>query len=80
MRRRAVAGLAIGILFFLLFLAAILTGAGFSPVGTAIAASPGTVLWNTRTVEVLAQGFILLAGAIAILLMLGNERNSEEEL
>jgi hypothetical protein len=79
MRTRAVAGLALGVVFFLLFLAILFTTPGFPAGGGVSPASPGSVLWNMRTVEVLAQGFILLAGAVAILLMLGNERNREAE-
>jgi hypothetical protein len=74
-RGRGVAGLALGILFFLQFLGILLTGAGVPSGGVPAPAAPGAVLWNTRTVEVLAQGFILLAGSVAILLLLGRDRN-----
>jgi ABC-type Fe3+ transport system permease subunit len=79
MRARAIAGSALGIGFLIVFLAAILSVPPFFVAGGAVPTSPGAVLWNARTVEVLAQGFILLGGAVAILLMLGNERNREVE-
>lgn len=79
MRARSVAGIALGIAFLILFLAAMLSVPPLSPAGEAVPSAPGTVLWNARTIEVLAQGFILLGGAVAILLLLGAGRNREAE-
>ena len=41
------------------------------PVTPAVALRAGEALWKGRTYEVILQGFITLAGVMAILLLLG---------
>jgi hypothetical protein len=77
MRGSPVAGAVAGILFLVVLLAAVLPGA---PALTALPpamAQVGVALWEGRTVEVLLQGFILLAGAAAVLLYLGTRAPRE---
>ena len=71
MRGSAFAGALTGLLFLLVLLAAVLPGAPALPASPPGAVAVGAALWEGRTVEVLLQGFILLAGSAAVLLYLG---------
>jgi hypothetical protein len=69
---RDLAGIAIAAAFLGLFLAAVVQG-GFPAPAIPAGQGVGTALWEGRTLEVLLQAAILLAGVIAILLLLGRE-------
>ena len=74
MTKKLLAGtiLALG---FLLLLVISITGLTVSwPATMPEQGSIGTALWNVRTTDVVFQGFIILAGVIAILLLLGPGR------
>jgi hypothetical protein len=71
MRGSSVAGALIGVLFLLLLAAAFLPGAPSLPSTEPGLAGVGTALGEGRALEVLLQGFILLAGAAGVLLFLG---------
>ena len=47
------------------------------PAAGPVATGVGTTLWRERTLEVMLQGFIILAGVISILLLLGAGRARE---
>lgn len=65
------AGIVLAVLFF------VFAGAGLArldlgwPALTPVAATIGEAVWHVRTIDVVFQGFIILAGVAAILLLLG---------
>jgi hypothetical protein len=71
MRGSSIAGALTGILFLLVLLAAVLPGAPALPAAPPGTAQVGTALWEGRSMEVLLQGLILLAGSAGVLLYLG---------
>jgi hypothetical protein len=77
MRGASIAGAVTGILFLAVVLAAVLPGAPALPAMPPAPAQVGAALWEDRTVEVLFQGFILLAGSAAVLLYLGTRAPKE---
>jgi hypothetical protein len=61
--------------FFILALA-LAAPPAWSWQGMALASpAVGSVLWKSRTFEVLLQGMIVLAGVLSILLLLGRNRS-----
>ena len=77
MRGSSVAGAVVGLLFLLVLLAAVLPGAPALPAVPPAPAQVGAALWEGRTMEVLLQGFILLAGSAAVLFYLGTRTPRE---
>jgi len=77
MRGSSVAGALTGILLLLVLLATVLPGAPALPTAGPGIGNVGAALWEDRTAEVLLQGFILLAGAAAVLLFLGSRAPRE---
>jgi hypothetical protein len=77
MRGSSVAGALIGVLFLLLLVNTFFPGAPAFPSAEPGLAGVGTALWEGRALEVLLQGFILLAGAAAVLLFLGSRTPRE---
>ena len=77
MRGSSVAGALIGVLFLLLITAAFLPGAPSFPSSEPGLTGVGTALWEGRALEVILQGFILLAGAAGVLLFLGSRTPRE---
>jgi hypothetical protein len=71
MNPKNTAALFLGVTFFLLFLVLVLPYCASWPVAPVRLAAAGKALWNGRTYEVILQGFIMLAGVMAILLLLG---------
>jgi hypothetical protein len=77
MRGSSAAGVLTGILFLLVILAAVLPGVpALASVGPGLG-GVGAALWVERAAEVILQGFILLAGAAAVLLFLGTRAPKE---
>lgn len=73
MSAKIVVGLLLGAAFLVVF------GFGLSWFGLAWPAavpggSVGAAMWGERTAEVLFQGFVILSGVFAILLLLGARR------
>jgi hypothetical protein len=68
--KTACAGI-LGSVFLVIFIALIVPHALSWPMVTPVSAGIGAVLWKGRTYEVLLQGIIILAGVMAILLLLG---------
>jgi hypothetical protein len=77
MRASSIAGALAGTLFLIVLLAAVLPGAPPLPAVPPVPAQVGIALWEGRAAEVLLQGFILLAGAAAVLLYLGTRAPKE---
>ena len=77
MRGSSVAGPLVGILLLAALVAALIPAAPALPAVEPVSTGVGTALWEGRTVEVLLQGFIILAGAIAVLLFLGSRSPRE---
>lgn len=74
MNRKNVSAVILCTLFFLVFLAVLANGMPSWPATIPSATSVGAALWKGRTLEVLAMGFIILAGVVSILLLLGPDR------
>jgi hypothetical protein len=77
MNAKAAAGLFLGVVFFLLLIVAILSIATPWPAGAPVNTDVGYAKWGVRSFEVLLQGIILLAGVVAIILLLGSRRSRE---
>lgn len=70
MNGKALAGAVLGIAFFALFAAAAVPGSLGWPAAAPDDLGVGLSLWSGRTFEVLVQAVLLLAGVVAILLLL----------
>lgn len=77
MNAKAAAGLILGLVFFSLFIVVILSIATPWPVTVPVHTDVGYAKWGVRSFEVLLQGIILLAGVVAIILLLGSRRSRE---
>lgn len=77
MSARAAWGVMLGVLFLLAFVAVTAPDIALLPATPPVATAVGADLWNERTIEVVLQGFIILAGVISILLLLGSDRSGE---
>lgn len=71
MNAKNAAALFLGVAFLLLFIVIVIPHCASWPVTPAEAVAAGEALWNGRTYEVILQGFITLAGVMAILLLIG---------
>jgi ABC-type Fe3+ transport system permease subunit len=60
-----------GVVFLLLFIIVVIPHFASWPVTPPPEVAAGEALWNGRTYEVVLQGFIMLAGVMSILLLLG---------
>ncbi len=65
----------LGIIFLAVFIALAVPGARPLPAIPPVPAGIGTALWKGRTFEALLQGMIVLAGVLAILLLLGRKQS-----
>jgi hypothetical protein len=74
---KAVAGLLLGALFLLIFLSAIVSVTTPWPAAPPGVSDVGSVKWEFRSYEVLLQGIILLAGVMAIILLLGSGKRKD---
>jgi ABC-type Fe3+ transport system permease subunit len=71
MNAKNVCALCLGLVFLLLFIIIVIPHFTSWPVSPAKVLSAGEALWKGRTYEVILQGFIMLAGVMSILLLLG---------
>jgi hypothetical protein len=71
MNAKNASALFLGVVFLLLFIGIVIPHITSWPVTLPEAHRAGEALWNGRTYEVILQGFIMLAGVMAILLLLG---------
>jgi len=71
MNAKNTCALILGVVFCLLFIIVVIPHFAPLPVTPPQAVSSGEALWNGRTYEVVLQGFIMLAGVMSILLLLG---------
>jgi preprotein translocase subunit SecG len=65
----------LGTLFLVLFIILVIPPARSWPEVTLVSHAVGSMLWKTRTYEVLLQGMIVLAGVLSILLLLGRNQS-----
>ena len=77
MNAKSAAGLIIGGLIFAIIIIAILSIATPWPAAAPISTDVGYAKWGVRSFEVLLQGIILLAGVVAIILLLGSKKSKE---
>lgn len=61
----------LGVAFLILVIVVVIPQVTTWPVSPVPVVAAGEALWNGRTYEVILQGFIMLAGVMAILLLLG---------
>jgi hypothetical protein len=71
MNAKNACALLLGVAFPLLVIILVIPHVTTWPVSPALVTAPGEALWKGRTYEVILQGFITLAGVMAILLLLG---------
>ncbi|MGA2160802.1 MAG: hypothetical protein ABSG28_01185 [Methanoregula sp.] len=71
MNAKNACALFLGVVFLLLFIIIVVPHFAFWPVTPPQALSAGEALWKGRTYETILQGFIMLAGVMSILLLLG---------
>ncbi len=74
MNKKAVAGLILGGMALLLFLSAAMSVTTPWPSSPPEKSDVGSVKWGERSFEVILQGIILLAGVVAIILLLGSRK------
>jgi hypothetical protein len=72
MNRKTVCGVVLGVAFVLLFIISVAPASTVWPAIPPQAVPIGTVMWKSRTLEAMLQGFILLAGVFSILMLLGS--------
>ena len=65
----------LGVVFFGIFIATIVADVPSWPVTLPQATGAGAAIWKERTIEVVFQGIIILAGVISILLLLGPDKS-----
>jgi ABC-type Fe3+ transport system permease subunit len=68
----------LGIVFLVIFITLVIPHALSWPVITPGSGGIDAALWKGRTYEVLLQGIIILAGVMAILLLLGLKQSGKE--
>jgi len=71
MNAKNACALFLGVAFLLLFIVLVIPHFTSWPATPAEALMAGEALWKGRTYEVILQGFIMLAGVMSILLLLG---------
>ena len=77
MNTKAITGIVLGVMFLSLFIVAILPGGTSWPASSPGHDDVGSEKWGPRAYEVLLQGFILLAGVVAIILLLRSRKYEE---
>jgi hypothetical protein len=71
MNAKNACALVLGVAFLLIVIVLVIPHVPPGPTPPAQIVAAGEALWNGRTYEVILQGFIMLAGVMAILLLLG---------
>jgi hypothetical protein len=71
--------LLLGVIFLLLFMVIALPQFTAWPAAPAAAVAAGDPLWKGRTYEAILQGFIMLAGVMAILLLISLKYSRREQ-
>jgi hypothetical protein len=71
MNAKNACALFLGVVFLLLFIVIVIPHFTTWPVAPVEVLKAGEALWKGRTYEVILQGFIMLSGVMAILLLLG---------
>jgi predicted branched-subunit amino acid permease len=71
MNPKNAAAVSLAVAFLLLFVVIVIPHCASLPGTPALVVAAGEALWRGRTYEVILQGFITLAGVMAILLLLG---------
>jgi predicted branched-subunit amino acid permease len=79
MNAKNACALFLGVAFLLLFIVVVIAHITTWPVSPVLVAAAGEALWNGRTYEVILQGFIMLAGVMAILLLLGLNHSRRQQ-
>jgi predicted branched-subunit amino acid permease len=79
MNAKNACALLLGVAFLLLFIVLVIPHIDSWPVIPAEALRAGDALWKGRTYEVILQGFIMLAGIMAILLLLGLNHSRRQQ-
>jgi predicted branched-subunit amino acid permease len=79
MNAKNAAALFLGVAFLLLFIVLMIPHVTSWPAIPSEALRAGEALWNGRTYEVILQGFIMLAGVMAILLLLGLNHSRRQQ-
>jgi len=77
MNAKAVTGILLCVVFFSLITLVILSITAPWPAAAPANTDVGFAKWGVRSFEVLLQGIILLAGVVAIILLLGSRRSRE---
>jgi hypothetical protein len=65
----------LGAIFLIIFIFALGPAVPVWPVAAPHAVAAGSAMWNERTVEVLLQGLIILAGVMSVLMLLGSNKS-----
>jgi predicted branched-subunit amino acid permease len=79
MNAKNATALFLGVAFLLLFIVVVIPHVTTWPVSPALITAAGEALWKERTYEVILQGFIMLAGVMAILLLLGLNHSRRQQ-
>jgi hypothetical protein len=69
----------LGVVFLLLFIVLVIPHVSSWPVSPVLVVVAGEALWKGRTYEVILQGFIMLSGVMAILLLLGLNHSRRQQ-
>ncbi len=78
MTPKGLSGLFLGLLLAIVLITPFLSGNITFPITPPGIVNVGAIKWEYRSYEVLLQGFILLAGVMAILLLLGSRKDRDD--
>jgi hypothetical protein len=77
MNKKTACAVICGAVFLVVFVSALTQGGAITTAASPQLTTTGAALWKDRTYEVILQGFIILAGVVSILLLLGAGRLRE---
>ena len=75
MKPKSVLSVVLGVLFLSVFIFTMLSDMPIGPATIPQVTTAGYVIWKGRTIEVVFQGIIILAGVVSILLLLGHDKS-----
>jgi hypothetical protein len=75
MKPKSVLSVVLGVLFLGVFIFTMLSDMPIGPATIPQVTTAGDVIWKGRTIEVVFQGIIILAGVVSILLLLGHDKS-----